>query len=193
LDDGFQHRRLHRDFDVVMLPASDLHDALLPLGRLREPRASLQRADGVVMTTLVSDSDSDIARRCMKRPESLWTVRRVLELGQTVGAKAVAFCGIARPEQFFTQLRDLRVDLAATLPFSDHHRYSGTDVDRLVKTKTDSGAALFITTEKDVINLGAYAAKLQPLRVAVLRMELDAEQVGGTILKTLEERCGCRF
>ncbi len=193
LDDGFQHRRLHRDFDIVMLPSSDLHDALLPLGRLREPRASLQRSDAVVMTAPVPEPDLELARRWMELPENLWTVRRVLEVDQSATGKLVAFCGLARPEQFFAQLRDLHLDLAATLTFSDHHHYSQTDVDRLLKARADAGAAAFITTEKDLINLGAFTARLQPLYVARLRMDLDAQQVANTMLKTLEQRCGCRF
>jgi tetraacyldisaccharide 4'-kinase len=193
LDDGFQHRRLHRDFDIVMLPSSDLHDALLPLGRLREPRGSLQRADAVVVTAPIVDSDLELARRCMKMPENLWTVRRVLEVDQSATSKFVAFCGLARPEQFFAQLRDLQMDLAATLTFSDHHHYSETDLDRLLKARADAGAAVFITTEKDLINLGGLTARLQPLYVARLRMDLDDQQVANTMLKTLEQRCGCRF
>ena len=193
LDDGFQHRRLHRDFDIVMLPSSDLHDVLLPLGRLREPRGSLQRADAVVVNAPVAEADLELARHCMKLPQNLWTVRRMLELDPNVTGKVVAFCGIARPEQFFAQVRDLKIEVTATVTFSDHHHYSQTDVDRLLKTRADAAAVTFITTEKDFINIGAFAERLQPLRVARLRLELDAEQVAGTTLKTLEERCGCRF
>jgi tetraacyldisaccharide 4'-kinase len=193
LDDAFQHRRLHRDFDIVMLPSSDLHDTLLPLGRLREPRSSLQRADAVVMAAPVAEADLELARRCMRFPENLWTVRRVLEIDQSATGKLVAFCGLARPEQFFSQLRDLKMDLAATPSFPDHHHYSQIDLDRLLKARADAGAAAFITTEKDLINLGPFAARLQPLHVARLKMELDAQRLASTIFKTLEQRCGCRF
>ena len=196
LDDGFQHRRLHRDFDIVMLPASDLHDFPLPLGRLREPVASLHRADAVVMPDEAGEEDLALARSCMKEPHSLWKARRVLELDDNT-ARAVAFCGIARAKQFFAQLRSLPlplpIELAATITFSDHHHYSSRDVDRLLKTKAESGAESFITTEKDLINLGALAARLQPLHVARLRVEFESALVGTTILKTLEQRCSCRF
>jgi tetraacyldisaccharide 4'-kinase len=192
LDDGFQHRRLHRDFDIVMLPPSDLHDSPLPLGRLREPISSLHRADAVVTPEDASEQNMALARSCMKEPHDLWIARRVLEMEKIVG-KAVAFCGIARAKQFFAQLRSLPVELAATIAFSDHHHYSSRDVDRLLKTKTDSGADCFVTTEKDLINFGALAARLQPLHVAPLRLEIDSALVGTTILKTLEQRCSCRF
>jgi tetraacyldisaccharide 4'-kinase len=192
LDDGFQHRRLHRDFDIVMLPASDLHDVPLPLGRLREPVASLHRADAVVMGADARAEDLALARSCMKEPQNLWRARRVLEVDQIVG-KAVAFCGIAQPKQFFAQLRSLPVEVGATVTFSDHHHYSSRDIDRLLNTKVESGAECFVTTEKDLTNLGPLAARLQPLQVARLRLEIESALAGTTILKTLEQRCSCRF
>lgn len=192
LDDGFQHRRLHRDFDIVMLPASDLHDMLLPLGRLREPRSSLQRADAVVVPTEMSQQDVEVARNCMKAGASLWTAQRVLEIDHGV-TSAVAFCGLARPRQFFDQLRDLNIAIPATVVFSDHHRYSESDIDRLLKAKAGGGAESFITTEKDQVNLGTLAARLQPLQVARLRLVLGPDAGAGTLIKTLEQRCGCGF
>lgn len=192
LDDGFQHRRLHRDFDIVMLPASDLHDFPLPLGRLREPVASLHRADAAVMPEEASAEDVALARSCMKEPHNLWNARRVLEIDQMAG-KAVAFCGIARSEQFFSQLRSLRIELAATIAFSDHHHYSSRDIDRLLRSKAENGGECFVTTEKDLINLGTQAAHLKPLHVARLRLEIDSALAGTTILKTLEQRCSCRL
>ena len=192
LDDGFQHRRLHRDFDIVMLPASDLHDFPLPLGRLREPVSSLHRADAAVMPEDASEQDKALARSCMKEPHNLWNARRVLEIDQMAG-KAVAFCGIARSEQFFSQLRSLRIELAAMIAFSDHHHYSSRDIDRLLRSKAESGGECFLTTEKDSINLGALATHLKPLHVARLRLEIDSALAGTTILQTLEPRCSCRF
>lgn len=192
LDDGFQHRRLHRDFDIVMLPASDLHDMLLPLGRLREPRSSLQRADAVVVPSEMSEQDLELARHCLKAGARLWSARRVLEIDRCI-TNAVAFCGLARQRQFFDQLREMNIPIAATVAFSDHHRYSETDVDRLLKAKAGSGADSFITTEKDQVNLGTLAARLQPLQVARLQLILEPEAVTGTLIKTLEQRCGCGF
>ena len=191
LDDGFQHRRLHRDFDIVMLPPGDLKDALLPLGRLREPLSSLRRADAVVLTS-ADLHDAETARRYISSPEMLYTAPRVLEVDSTSG-KVVAFCGIARPEQFFSQLRSLNIELAAQISFRDHHSYAQADIERLLKSKADSGAAVFVTTEKDRINLGALARQLQPLHVATLRIVLDDPGLVDTMLNTLEQRCGCRL
>jgi tetraacyldisaccharide 4'-kinase len=191
LDDGFQHRRLHRDFDIVMLPPDDLQDALLPLGRLREPLSSLRRADAVVLTS--SDPrDAEMARRYLSSAEKLCTARRVLKVEPPSG-KVVAFCGIARPEQFFSQLRSQNIELAGQISFRDHHHYTQADVERLLKTRADSGAKAFVTTEKDRINLAVLARQLEPLHVATLRMVLDGPGLLDIMLNTLEQRCGCRL
>lgn len=183
LDDGFQHRGLHRDFDIVMLPEEDQNGTLLPIGRLREPLSALARADAVVLP--------DLPERPLQ-VKSVWFARRQIELA--AGGKLVAFCGIARPRQFFDALKAARQEIAATLTFRDHHRYAQLDIDRLLDLKKQTGAAGFVTTEKDGINLGALAAQLQPLRVATLRIDLDVpEQHMAGMLKTLEERSGCRL
>jgi tetraacyldisaccharide 4'-kinase len=184
LDDGFQHRRLHRDFDIVMLPDSDLSGTLLPFGKLREPLGSLDRADAVVVAP---------DTRRPKQAKLAWRARRHIHFVDS-RAKTVAFCGIARPEQFFAGLKQLGMELVATVPFSDHHRYRQRDIDRLLRIKTQTGARDFITTEKDAINLGPFLAELRTFRTATLDLELkSAEKVMETLLRTLEERCGCRF
>jgi tetraacyldisaccharide 4'-kinase len=184
LDDGFQHRRLHRDFDIVLLPAADLTGTLLPVGRLREPLSALRRADAVAATT-----SSDAAELANKA----WKIRRDLYLDLS-SQRAVAFCGIARPAQFFAQLREAGVELADTASFPDHHRYSASDADRLLRLRSSSGAEVLITTEKDLINLGPLADGLQPLQIAELRIVLTyAEAALSTLFSTLEGRSGCRF
>jgi tetraacyldisaccharide 4'-kinase len=181
LDDGFQHRRLHRDFDIVMLPGSDLKGNLLPFGRLREPLRSLSRADAAV---IAPDS------RPPKQAKLVWRARREIHFADS-RAKTVAFCGIARPWQFFAGLKQLGMELVATVAFRDHHRYQQSDVDRLQRIKRQTGAREFITTEKDAINLGPLLAELRTFRTATLDLELQApETVIETLLRTVEERIG---
>lgn len=183
LDDGFQHRRLHRDFDIVLLPAEDLNGVLLPLGRLREPIAALVRADAVVRP--------DAADRSINA-KRVWRARRRIELSEP-GGKLIAFCGIARPTQFFDALKALGQEISDTITFSDHHRYDQRDIDRLLGTKNRTGADGFVATEKDAINLGTLSTQLQPMRTATLRIELESpEQVMSDLLQTLEQRTGCR-
>jgi tetraacyldisaccharide 4'-kinase len=184
LDDGFQHRRLHRDFDIVMLSASDLSDTLLPVGRLREPLSALRRAD-----VIVPASDA-IAPGWVAMQ---WRVRREMLLDPP-RLNAVAFCGLGRPQQFFNMLRSSGADLCATVAFRDHHRYTEAEIERLLKIKAKKRAQCFVTTEKDEINLGPLAGRLLPLRIAKLRLVLeDAEAAMDHLIRALEQRCGCRF
>jgi tetraacyldisaccharide 4'-kinase len=188
LDDGFQHRRLHRDFDIVMLPQADLQDTLLPLGRLREPQASLDRAD-----VLVVDHGGNIPERFAEK--QIWNVSRRLDLPATSG-RALAFCGIARSGQFFAQLRSLPVELVETHAFADHHRYSSSDIQLLFGEKKQSQAEYFITTEKDEVNLRAcaLAEQLGSVRIARLKTTLEnPDKAMLWLISTLERRCGCRF
>jgi tetraacyldisaccharide 4'-kinase len=183
LDDGFQHRRLHRDFDIVLLPMEDQRGALLPTGRLREPLSALERADAIVMP--------DSAEK-PPYAKSVWRARRQVEI--SADARAIAFCGIARPRQFFDALKAARQEIASTLAFGDHHRYAQRDIDRLLELNKQTGAFGFITTEKDAINLGPLSAQLQPLRTAVLRIDLEShDSVMAELLKALEQRSGCRL
>lgn len=168
LDDGFQHRQLARDFDIVMVTPEDLRDHLLPRGRLREPLASLNRADAVALTSGASAEalPAGVAKKL------IWRVRRGI-LPRNVPARPVAFCGIARPQNFFLQLRKAEVEPAAEAAFRDHHRYTPTDVRDLLALKQQSEADGFVTTEKDAINLGSFGAELQPLAIIPVRMQLE--------------------
>ncbi len=187
LDDGFQHRRLHRDFDIVLLQPDDLQDALLPVGRLREPLASLRRAHALVLPDSLDWSFDN---------KRIWHVRRHMAIDAKANAsKAVAFCGIARPEQFFAGLGvNSMCQVIKTVPFPDHHRYSQKDIMQLLSIKAAAGAQIFITTEKDKINLGPLASQLEPLNTVTLSMELqDARSTVDDLIKTLEQGSGYRL
>lgn len=167
LDDGFQHRRLARDFDIVMVNPHDTRDTLLPVGRLREPLSSLMRADAIVLT---NDAPCD---GLLLAPYLVWRVRRDVVIPAKLSGPCFAFCGIARPANFFDQLRTAGVKLAGRRSFSDHHAYSESDVRKLLELRKRSGADAFVTTEKDAINLEAHAAELKPLHAIPVRMELQ--------------------
>jgi tetraacyldisaccharide 4'-kinase len=181
LDDGFQHRRLHRDFDIVLLPTEDQAGSLLPTGRLREPLSALNRADAVVVFG---------SQEQPKSAKTVWCARRVIETPTTAG-KTIAFSGIARPGQFIEGLKSSKLEIAGTVAFRDHHRYDQRDIDRLLALKEQTNASSFITTEKDLINLGTLAAQLSPLMTAGLWIELkSSQQVLTEIIKTIEQRSG---
>jgi len=182
LDDGFQHRRLARDFDIVMLTANDADDSLLPTGRLREPLSSLARADAVVVTNEMPVQGLAFTNQL------LWQVSRGIVAPQVAGP-GVAFCGIARPEHFFAQLRAAGITLAATRSFSDHHTYSESDVRQLRAVRGGSAATGFLTTEKDAVNLGAFAGELEPLHIVPVEMRLeDAGVAVNALLARIAQR-----
>lgn len=177
LDDGFQHRRLARDFDIVLLAPSDVEDSLLPTGRLREPLSFLSRADVVVLTNDASAQGLPITQQLV------WRVRRGI-VPHPTDEPCFAFCGIARPENFFQQLRAAGVTLAGTRSFRDHHAYTDSDVRELLALRAQHKAVSFVTTEKDAINLQSGVAALAPLHVIPVQMELDNADVALTALLT---------
>ena len=182
LDDGFQHRSLARDFDIVLMTTEDFHDCLLPSGRLREPLSSLARADAVVLP-MGSAVDHPALRQ-----KVVWRVeRQIVVPGQL--RTPIAFCGIARPEQFFAQVRAAGITPAAEVSFGDHHAYNNNDLRRLLAMRSKLRADGFLTTEKDAVNLGPLESKLVPLAVAVLKLTLDRPaDVLDTILARIAER-----
>ncbi len=171
LDDGFQHRGLARNFDIVLVTSSDAQDTFLPIGRLREPLASLARADAIV---LANDTDRE---GLPITHQLIWRVRRDIIIQPEVNGPCLAFCGIARPQNFFQQLRAAGVTLAGTKSFRDHHAYTEGDVQWLLNLRERHQAAAFVTTEKDAINLRSYMPALMPLHVVPLKTELENAEV----------------
>ncbi|MGH6629050.1 MAG: tetraacyldisaccharide 4'-kinase, partial [Burkholderiales bacterium] len=185
LDDGFQHRGLARDFDIVLVTPDDARDHLMPAGRLREPLSALERADAVVLASGAALEDFPTAGKLV------WRVRRGIVPIQ-IPARPVAFCGIARPKNFFLQLRTAGIEPAAHAVYRDHHAYGETDIRELLALRKSSDAGGFVTTEKDAVNLGGYLSALEPLAVVPVKMELvdAAAAVDAMLSKITERRAG---
>ena len=182
LDDGFQHRRLARDIDIVVLHRSDLNQHLLPAGRLREPPSALRRSQILILRAEDRHLEAELRRRNITAP--VWIQHRRLVIEPT--SRAVAFCGIARPEEFFTALRAQDIDLAATSAFRDHHAYSDADLDSLLQLRIGHNAESLITTEKDLVRLTpAQRERLAPLHIARLEAVFENEPVIAAHLATL--------
>jgi len=184
LDDGFQHRALARDFDIVLVTPQDVNDRLLPAGRLREPLRSLRRADVIVFASGASAESFPLDGKLV------WRVRRgIVPPTKSVPQRPVVFCGIARPQNFVLQLRAANIEPAAEAFYRDHHAYTEKDVRELLALKQGSEADGFLTTEKDAVNLGAYLSALEPLAVVPVKMELaDAANALDTMFRIIEER-----
>ena len=195
LDDGFQHRRLARAMDVVVVTAEDLQDALLPAGNRREALRALRLADAVVVREEELDRVTERVRQLMRADAPVWRLRRELRLADSpagLGARPrpLAFCGIARPEGFWWMLAQAGYMLAAKVAYSDHHRYGSDDVERLAKVAGQRGATGFLTTEKDAVKLSA--GMMERLRSVgpVCVVALNAGFVDeAEVVRELEARC----
>lgn len=188
LDDGFQHRQLYRDIDVVLIDSEDLGDRVLPGGNLREPLSALKRAS--VFAVPVEDNAAATRLRELGFTQPIWRFRREMTVPKIAGP-VVAFCGIARPDQFFAGLEIAGITLAGRQIFRDHHRFAAQDGELLARLVRHTGAAALVTTEKDHIRFDKAklsqleAASGVPLLTAGLRVVLEDEPA---ILEWLQNR-----
>jgi len=175
LDDGFQHRQLARDIEIVLVSGEDLHDRLLPAGNLREPIKALSRAHVIAISRDQPELEGEI--KSMGWAGAIWHIRRRMDVPSVVGS-VVAFCGIAQPDQFFAGLKQAGQQLAAEIAFRDHHAYTRKDIQRLISAARSEGASALITTEKDRVRLESLASELPaelPLTTARLEIEFENE------------------
>jgi tetraacyldisaccharide 4'-kinase len=175
LDDGFQHRQLFRDVNILLVNRADWQDWLLPAGNRREPLRAAHRA--TVMAIPAKDPEFEAVLRAWGWQGPVWRLRRKMEV-PAVNGLVVAFCGIARPEQFFAGLESAGLHLAARFAFPDHHPYSAADRERLLVSARKAGAAALVTTEKDRVRLGKLATarpETLPLLTAGLHVEIEHE------------------
>lgn len=169
LDDGFQHRRLTRDLDIVCVDATEdvFGMRLLPLGKLREPVANIRRAGLIVITRANLVPASGLERlagrlRAAAPGTEVVTCRnrftrlRDASSGEECPVerdRVFAFCGLGNPGSFFRQLEDEGYGLLGTHTFRDHHEYSQRDADEICRLASSCGAAALLTTAKDAVKL----------------------------------------
>jgi tetraacyldisaccharide 4'-kinase len=192
LDDGFQHRRLARDLDIVLLTEEDTADLLLPAGNLREPLSTLGEAQVILLREEEAERLRSFVKdltRNKKNSPAIWVVRRQLafgvladleETGKAMPCKRpLAFCGIARPAGFTAMLRAQSCHPVETVAFADHHPYKDADIDQLLARARQQNADGFVTTEKDAVKLTPEMRqtleKAGPLVVARLSVTLVDE------------------
>ena len=196
LDDGFQHRRLARTVDVVLVTAEDFVDELLPAGNRREPMAALGRADFVAVREEEIEVVTPLLRKLLRGDALIWTLRRTLSFPAPLfvfgaGLRPIAFCAIARPDGFAKMLIEQGCGIVETVFFDDHHAYSMADIERVVEVATGLNATGLVTTEKDAVKLtAAMRARLEsvgPLMVAELKVEFIFPE---RVMRELEARLG---
>lgn len=191
LDDGFQHRRLARDLNLVVIDATDPFGCyrLLPRGLLREPLAGLSRADTIILTRtdrVSRETRHEIHQACRRQtaPRELpWleTIHRPRELRAAdgtirpltdlIGRSLFGFAGIGNPAPFQSLLEDQQADLVGFTSFADHHPYSADDVAMLSRQARAVGAELAVTTLKDLVKLPRDGLAGIPLVALVIGLE----------------------
>jgi tetraacyldisaccharide 4'-kinase len=190
LDDGFQHRQLGRDLDLVLIDVTEPFGRreFLPLGRLREPLTALGRADAVLLTRCRPGERWEALHEEIRRfnPEApivhvhitpeAWVQAEgnsVHPLSELAGRRVLAFCGVGNPAAFAESLAQTGVVVADLAAYADHHRYSAAELRTLLQRAERAGAGALVTTEKDAINLEGLSAP--PLPLFWLRTRVDVE------------------
>ena len=193
LDDGFQHVRLARTHDVVLIDSLDpVGGGMFPLGRLREPLESLKRATEIVITRVEPGQDTAgivglVRRYNSEAPlfHSRVVPRRWVDLKcgaareiSDAGVRRVgAFCGLAMPRAFWRTLEQMGLEIAFRRSFSDHHHYRPGELKRLAEQASAAGAETLATTEKDAMNLCEGAVEIvAPTRLLWLEIGVEIDQ-----------------
>lgn len=191
LDDGFQHRRLARDLNLLLVDALDPWGAghLLPRGLLREPLSALRRADFVILTRadlcapeakqlilqqIHNQRGDDPPAEVAFIPTDVLNTAGQRQGIDTLGNKIVAFCGIGNPEGFRRTLdaAGMGSTIANFRSFPDHHHYSPADLDALAQAARACGASALVTTQKDLVKIPRADLGGVPLWAVTIRAEI---------------------
>jgi tetraacyldisaccharide 4'-kinase len=207
LDDGYQHLRLARDLNLLVLDATDPFGGfrMVPFGRLREPLYAIKRADAVIVTRAHRPFDqgqlgSIIRYFCGDRIPIIYvystvTGLRHLDSGTVYdtdefrGWKAWVMCGIGNPQAFVDDVVGVGVSVIGESLFRDHYPYSQQDVDRVTGEARAAGADLIVTTEKDAVRLGDLESSEMPIYAARLDVRTEDEvRLKSMLLRLLAAR-----
>jgi tetraacyldisaccharide 4'-kinase len=203
LDDGFQHLRVARNLNILTIDATNPwgNGKLLPAGILREPLAELTRAECIVITRADDPNSTEQLQReiaaqskdcpvfCSRmrlsglRPIEGDLGRSLITAEEIKASPVAAFCGIGNPESFFSLLRRGGYQLGHTQVFRDHHSYTQSDIDRVVRESATHGAQILLTTAKDEVKLRSLRFEL-PCYAADIEIEIENQEK----LRALVER-----
>jgi tetraacyldisaccharide 4'-kinase len=205
LDDGFQHLRLARDLDILLLDSSQQlgGESLLPAGSLREPISAMSRANLVVFTRTETTPGAIEAIGKLNQFPVFAAATRLLGFRRFGGEITLlssseigkgpffAFCGLGNPEAFFRDLRNWELAVCGQATYADHHRYTQGEVLGIEAAGKRAGANAFVTTEKDAQNLAERRFAEAPVYVAVIDLVLSPEaDFQNALDQTLAARAG---
>jgi tetraacyldisaccharide 4'-kinase len=205
LDDGFQHLRLARDLDILLLDSSQQlgGESLLPAGSLREPISAMSRANLVVFTRTETTPGAIEAIGKLNQFPVFAAATRLLGFRRLGGDITLlssseigmgpffAFCGLGNPEAFFRDLGNWGLALGGQATYADHHRYTEGEVLEIQAAGKRAGANAFVTTEKDAQNLHERKFAEAPVYVAVIDLVVSPEtDFRNALDQTLAARSG---
>jgi tetraacyldisaccharide 4'-kinase len=200
MDDGFQHRRLSRDLDIVTIDATCPfgYGKMLPAGLLREPVSSLKRAGAVVLTRCdqvteaqlselekklrAINPDMMIARSIHAALYSKSTDNEEIGIEQLKGKKVFAFCGIGNPDAFFNAIKIIGAELTGSKAYNDHYHYTDAYLMEIFEQARQSGADLILTTQKDwtkVVSSGKFPISESKSRPPFAYLAIDIKFLSG--------------
>ena len=191
MDDGFQHRRLTRDVDIVAIDATEPFgcEKLLPAGLLREPVGSLKRADAVVITRInqtqpekiqeiksrIAEINPDIVfAAAVHKPICAKLIKdKQIAIDELADKKLYAFCGIGNPNAFFQTLDELALNIVGTRVYNDHHTYTDSDIAAICEDGRYKQAEMIITTQKDWVKTALLCIEKFDIPIAFLAVGLE--------------------
>lgn len=206
LDDGFQHRWLNRDIDILIFDQSFLNSPgiidqyLLPLGMMREPFSSVRRADILIVNRKFSENRSISQKIIAKFSnsnlfEGYYSTAGVIDLKRNtefkikdfIGQKSLVVVGIANPNSFFNILKKNSIDTQNRLIFKDHKNYKLEDIQRIRKLFYESNSYSVITTQKDAVKLQKYSTELDDIDIFYLKIkfQIDEEEKFKELIKNM--------
>lgn len=191
LDDAFQHRWIHRDLDIVMidqrflLKTNSMEQKILPLGLMREPFDSLNRADIVIINRKFSEK-KDLPEKLADKftnkiifygyyvATGIFDVKNHKEftLEEFQGQKSLVVCGIARPYSFLNVLENNKIDITNKMLFPDHKNYTLKEIQDIRKKFYDTNANSVLTTQKDAVKLYKFSKDLDDIDIYYLKIKL---------------------
>jgi tetraacyldisaccharide 4'-kinase len=199
LDDGYQHLRLARDVNILLMDAVRPlgKEKLLPAGRLREPVSAMDRADILIITRTGTAPETETAiAKLQEFPvfaaktkllgfRKLWSEAPVIPLREMEEGPFFAFCGIGNPGAFLLDLQRWNLSIVGKRAFADHHPYSDGEILELLDEARAAGARALVTTEKDAQNMADVDPVEVPVYVAVIDAEFPQE---ASLLEAIRQR-----
>jgi len=179
LDDAFQHRRIGRDLDILLVDASEniTTQHVIPFGKLREEPRSIGRAHAVILTHQSQANPETIRWFSENVKKTVFHADYVVQDPDLIcGKKIGAFCGIGAPQHFFRLLKENGAEIVATKSFPDHHRFSTREVEEFRDEALKKGAEIFVTTEKDAVRVEAIVRD-PLLKVIQVKLQIEEEKL----------------